>query len=239
MRFAQSSLGATRSCPHCRTTILQSSTTCPACRHVLRISAAKVPSKPLASMEPLRLEATVRQPEGGGGCEYCLTVVVTSDRGEELTRQVISVGSLRPAEARTERTLPARLVESLKSSADWSLEQAEKIKEFFLAKFGRALPVSAIGQTAVHDHMKFDHREAMDVALSPDSKEGRALIGYLRETGIPFMAFRRKIAGVATGPHIHIGNPSPRLAPGREIAAGEEEKQEAKAEGPPETPAGH
>ncbi|HEX9442534.1 MAG TPA: hypothetical protein VGA73_00365 [Candidatus Binatia bacterium] len=101
MRFAQSSLGATRSCPHCRTTILQSSTTCPACRHVLRIAAAKVPSKPLASMEPLRLEATVRQPEGGGGCEYCLTVVVTSDRGEELTRQVISVGSLRPAEART------------------------------------------------------------------------------------------------------------------------------------------
>ncbi|HEX9442535.1 MAG TPA: hypothetical protein VGA73_00370 [Candidatus Binatia bacterium] len=143
------------------------------------------------------------------------------------------------APARTQRTLPARLVESLKSSADWSLEQAEKIKEFFLAKFGRALPVSAIGQTAVHDHMKFDHREAMDVALSPDSKEGRALIGYLRETGIPFMAFRRKIAGVATGPHIHIGNPSPRLAPGREIAAGEEEKQEAKAEGAPEAPAGH
>jgi hypothetical protein len=137
----------------------------------------------------------------------------------------------RPAPARTRRTLPARLVESLKSSADWSLEQAEKIKQFFLEKFGRALPVSALGQTAVHDHLKLDHHEAMDVALSPDSREGRALIGYLRQTGTPFMAFRRKIAGAATGPHIHIGNPSPRL----EIAH-EEKPDAAPTE---ETPAGN
>lgn len=144
----------------------------------------------------------------------------------------------RPAPARTQRTLPARLVESLKSSADWSLEQAEKVKEFFVKKFGRALPVSAMGQTSVHDHLRFDHREAMDVALSPDSKEGRALIGYLRQTGTPFMAFRRKIAGVATGPHIHIGNPSPRLEPGREIDAHQGEEELA-AETSPESPAGH
>lgn len=101
MRPFNSALGATRSCPHCKTTILQSSTSCPACRHLLRFDAAKVPSKPLSSMEPLRLEATVRQPESGSGCEYCLVVVVTNDRGEELTRQVVSVGSIKPGEART------------------------------------------------------------------------------------------------------------------------------------------
>ena len=101
MRSAHSALGATRTCPHCKATILQSSTVCPACRHFLRFDGAKVPSKPLSSMEPLRLEATLRQPEDGSGCEYSLIVVVTNDRGEELTRQVIAVGSIKPAEART------------------------------------------------------------------------------------------------------------------------------------------
>jgi hypothetical protein len=107
--------------------------------------------------------------------------------------------------------LPAMLIEGAKFSASWSLEQAGKIKEFFLTRFGRALPVSAMGQTTVHDRMKYDHHDAMDVALHPDSKEGRTLIAYLRQTGTPFIAFRRKIAGLATGPHIHIGNRSPKL----------------------------
>lgn len=108
--------------------------------------------------------------------------------------------------------LQSMLIQGVKFSADWSLEQAEKIKNFFLEKFGRALPVSAMGQTELHDRLKYDHHEAMDVALHPDSKEGRALIAYLRQTGTPFIAFRRRINGLATGPHIHIGNPSPKLA---------------------------
>ncbi len=101
MKAFNSALGATRSCPHCKSTILQSSAVCPACRHFLRFETVKVPSKTLTSAEPLRLEAIVRQPVDGDGCEYSLVVVVTNDRGEELTRQVIDVGSLKPAEART------------------------------------------------------------------------------------------------------------------------------------------
>lgn len=96
--------------------------------------------------------------------------------------------------------------------AKWSLADAGKIQKFFLGRFGRALPVSAMGQTAAHDRLRFDHHDAMDVALYPDSAEGRVLMDYLRETGIPFMAFRGKIAGAATGAHIHIGKPSLRLA---------------------------
>jgi hypothetical protein len=93
-------------------------------------------------------------------------------------------------------------------SALWSLSDAPKVEKFFTRTFGRTLPISAFGQTSVHDRMKFDHRDAMDVALHPDSNEGRSLIAYLRQAGIPFVAFRNPIPGAATGAHIHIGKPS-------------------------------
>ena len=100
MKLVSSALGATRVCPHCRSEILQSSTVCPACRHFLRFEAVKGAVKAPISIEPLRVEATVRQPAGGKGCEYSLVVTVRNDRGEELTRQVIAVGGIKPAEAR-------------------------------------------------------------------------------------------------------------------------------------------
>jgi hypothetical protein len=92
----------------------------------------------------------------------------------------------------------------------WRLPDAAKIEKFFLNTFGRALPISALGQTATHERLRFDHRNAMDVALHPDSKEGQSLLSYLRQAGIPFIAFRNAVPGTATGAHIHIGKPSPR-----------------------------
>jgi hypothetical protein len=86
------------------------------------------------------------------------------------------------------------------------------IQTFFLSRFGRSLPTSAIGQSATHNALGYDHRNAVDVALQPDSVEGQALIAYLQSQGIPFLAFRAAVPGVATGPHIHIGSPSHRLA---------------------------
>jgi hypothetical protein len=97
-------------------------------------------------------------------------------------------------------------------SASWSLADAAKIEKFFAQAFGRALPVSAFGQTATHERLRFDHRNAMDVALHPDSGEGRSLLSYLRQAGIPFIAFRGAVSGAATGAHIHIGSPSVRAA---------------------------
>ena len=96
--------------------------------------------------------------------------------------------------------------------AKWLLADSSKIEKFFLGRFGRALPVSAMGQTSAHDRMRFDHHDAMDVAVHPDSDEGRVLMAYLRQSGIPFMAFRGRVAGSATGAHIHIGKPSFRIA---------------------------
>ena len=94
----------------------------------------------------------------------------------------------------------------------WSLREAPRVERYFSQTFGRRLPVTAMGQSATHDRLRFDHRDSMDVALHPDSAEGQALMSHLRRSGIPFIAFRGAIPGTSTGPHIHIGKPSARLA---------------------------
>ena len=90
----------------------------------------------------------------------------------------------------------------------WSLSEAGAIKQFFMQRFGRALPIGAFGQSPLHDRLGYDHRNAMDVGLSPDSAEGQVLMEYLRASGIPFIAFHFAVPGKATGPHIHVGLPS-------------------------------
>jgi hypothetical protein len=130
------------------------------------------------------------------------------------------------AEAKAEQELAKRVVVPSRASngytatstvmryggaGGWSLSQATQVQGFFASKFGRQLPVSAYGQTATHNRMGFNHRNSVDVAVHPDSAEGRALIAYLRSAGIPFIAFRSAVAGAATGAHIHIGYPSSRL----------------------------
>jgi TolA-binding protein len=92
----------------------------------------------------------------------------------------------------------------------WSLREAPRIERFFSQAFGHSLPIAAKGQSAIHNRFGFDHRDAMDVALHPDSAEGKALINQLRKAGIPFIAFRSAVPGASTGPHIHIGRPSSR-----------------------------
>ena len=98
----------------------------------------------------------------------------------------------------------------------WSLSEAGAIKQFFMLRFGRALPIHVFGQSPLHDRWCYDHRNAMDIGLRPDSVEGETLMEYLRANGIPFTAFHFAIPGVATGPHIHVGLPSHRIT----VAAG-------------------
>jgi hypothetical protein len=93
----------------------------------------------------------------------------------------------------------------------WSLKEAPRLEKYFSQTFGRPLPVTARGQTTTHNRLGFDHRDAMDVAIHPDSREGKALMDHLRKSGIPFTAFRGVVAGASTGAHIHIGKPSGRL----------------------------
>jgi hypothetical protein len=94
----------------------------------------------------------------------------------------------------------------------WTLASiTSRLQEVFLARFGHPLPISALGQTPMHDRMGFDHRNALDVAVHPDSAEGRALLDYLRTEGVPFIAYRGAVPGAASGAHIHVGLPSPRI----------------------------
>jgi hypothetical protein len=100
---------------------------------------------------------------------------------------------------------------SFSGPGGWALSDAGRVENFFAARFGRRLPVTAYGQSELHTRWGFDHRHSLDVGLHPDSPEGRALVAYLRGVGIPFIAFRSAVPGSATGPHIHIGKPSQRL----------------------------
>jgi hypothetical protein len=97
--------------------------------------------------------------------------------------------------------------------AAWSLKtDTPKLQQFFLTRFGRPLPISSYGQTPLHDRMGLDHRDALDVAVHPDSPEGRALMEHLRAAGIPFIAAWTAVPGATSGAHIHVGQPSPRVA---------------------------
>jgi hypothetical protein len=94
--------------------------------------------------------------------------------------------------------------------AAWWLDELPRLEEAFQTAFGRGLPITAYGQTALHDRLGFDHRDAIDVGLHPDSPEGLAVQSFLREAGMPFITARGSVRGVATGAHIHIGPPSHR-----------------------------
>ena len=113
------------------------------------------------------------------------------------------------AEIATARVRPAIMRNS--GAPGWTLAELWRVRAFYAARFGRELPVSALGQTAVHDRLGFDHRNAFDVAVRPDSPEGLALVTYLRSENIPFIAFSGPVPGKATGAHIHVGYPSHRL----------------------------
>ncbi|MDY0066653.1 MAG: hypothetical protein RBS02_09750 [Steroidobacteraceae bacterium] len=96
------SIGRTRVCPHCKATILESASVCPACQHHLRFDPRAIAERQaIASFSPLRVEGLFRNPEGGQGWEYSVTVSIRNERGEELGRKVVGVGALQPGEART------------------------------------------------------------------------------------------------------------------------------------------
>jgi hypothetical protein len=95
--------GATRACPHCRETILESAAVCPACRHYLRFDAGTEASEALApqALAPLRIEGSIRHPADGEPWEYTVVVSIRNDRDEEIAHKLIGVGAMNPNEQRT------------------------------------------------------------------------------------------------------------------------------------------
>jgi hypothetical protein len=92
--------GKTRTCPHCKATILESAVVCPGCQHHLRFDPSLLQQMQPAAT-PLRVEGSLRHPPDGEAWEYSIVLAVRNERGEELTRQVVGVGALQPTEVRT------------------------------------------------------------------------------------------------------------------------------------------
>jgi hypothetical protein len=94
----------------------------------------------------------------------------------------------------------------------FSMSRFGQVESAYERRFGKPLPVSAMGETEVHRALGFDHRGRVDVALNPDQPEGVWLRTYLDENRIPYFTFRRAVPGKATGAHIHLGPVSSPLA---------------------------
>jgi hypothetical protein len=161
---------------------------------------------PKASLQPLQQDVEQEQREVGlaesrAGLIHELSEMVSAEEN------FINKLAHSPAEA-------AELAEGYSGDGTFAYAAYAKVEMAFRERFGKPMPVSALGETAVHRAMGFDHRGRVDVALNPDQPEGVWLIEYLKQNRIPYFAFRGPVKGKATGAHIHIGPMSTRLASG-------------------------
>jgi len=93
--------GATRTCPHCRATILESAVICPGCKHHLRFDKDARIAAAAATKTAWQVEGTLDAERMDAASEYAILVVVRNERNEEVARQVVNVGALQGAERRT------------------------------------------------------------------------------------------------------------------------------------------
>ncbi len=164
---------------------------------------------PKAALDPLQQELNLRQMN--------LTLAHSRSRliGElvALTRYEHSMQDLQTTariEPYTDYTTKS-MVHYKGSGAFLAGQDLKTLEASFERHFGRPLPISADGQTAVHDSLGFDHRGRVDVALNPNEPAGIWLRRYLESKHVPYYAFLRAVPGQATGAHIHIGPGSTRL----------------------------
>jgi hypothetical protein len=92
--------GKTRSCPHCKATILESLSICPGCLHHLRFDQ-EAARRQVAAKSALRVDGVIQHPNAEEPWEYYVTIAVRNERGEEVARQVVGVGALQGTEKRT------------------------------------------------------------------------------------------------------------------------------------------
>ena len=133
------------------------------------------------------------------------------DLADSRAKLTITLAEMARAEEALEKTLseaPAevpRIAERFDGDGMFTALTFSKVETAFTDRFGKPLPVSAMGDTAIHRALGFDHHGRVDVAISPDQPEGVWLREYLTANKIPFFAFRQAVPGKATGAHIHLG----------------------------------
>ena len=94
-------LGRTRTCPHCKAVILETASVCPQCRHHLKFGAEAAATAEHNGFCALKVEGTLQHNARQGRLGILGGPLIRNERGEEVSRQVIGVGALRPSESRT------------------------------------------------------------------------------------------------------------------------------------------
>ncbi|MBV9504462.1 MAG: hypothetical protein JO323_05595 [Acidobacteriia bacterium] len=159
-----------------------------------------------ASLIPLRQELDYAREQSD----------LAQDRAR-VTRELAAAARVELLLEETLATAPERASEAgerYDGSGIFTPNTFARIESAYQGRFGKPLPVSAMGETAVHRALGFDHTGRVDVALNPDQPEGVWLRSYLSENRIPYFAFRQAVPGKATGAHIHLGPQSTHLAHG-------------------------
>jgi hypothetical protein len=126
---------------------------------------------------------------------------------EDLSEQAVAEGDL---DENGPVLRMGRIIERFDGAGVFREADFLRINTAFMRQFGKTLPVSAKGDTALHRSLGFNHRGRVDIALNPDQREGAWLRTYLQRAKIPYYAFRAAVRGKATAPHIHMGPPSTR-----------------------------
>ncbi|MCS6816026.1 MAG: hypothetical protein N0A16_04760 [Blastocatellia bacterium] len=140
--------------------------------------------------------------------------LVAAQEVERLAREALARAreyADRAAERERQQRLLERTVARVSRSygrGRFTMSDLAALMRAYKWRFGTPLPISALGQTPTHDRLGLDHRGRVDVALHPESEQGRWVIEYLTRRGIPYVAFSDEIPNSATGAHIHIGLPS-------------------------------
>jgi hypothetical protein len=156
--------GKTRTCPHCKATILESAAVCPGCQHHLRFDPAAQRMAPAAT--PLRVEGTIRHPSDGETWEYSIVLAVRNERGEEITRQVVGVGALAPNDVRS-FTLAVELFAPQALGRDLRTESRAPAE----APAAAAAPPARPAQPAVAKSPFRDPRDPRARSVSPAGRE--------------------------------------------------------------------
>ncbi len=141
----------------------------------------------------------------------------TRDLAQSRAQLLVQLANMAKAEQELERSRqddldsPKDIMVRFDGNGIFSPDDLKTVSAEYEKRFHEPLPISALGQTLMHQSLGFDHRNRVDVALSPDQKEGLWLRAFLERLHIPYLAFREAIPGAATGAHIHIGPASTRL----------------------------
>jgi hypothetical protein len=93
--------GATRVCPHCKATVLETAAICPGCRHHLRFNSDAGQSGADEGYCALSVDGSIIHKSNTEPCEYFIVLDVRDERDQQVTRQVVGVGVLQPGEKRT------------------------------------------------------------------------------------------------------------------------------------------